>query len=529
MRRAAVASVALLATVTLLTGCQKEEAEKLVAPLVADAQETPEAKKAEEKKSPLIPEIDDNLSIEEGARIAVVSKCKKGEFWDKVKEGMEAAVKDVNEAYGFKKDKQITMTFEGPDNEEDVESQINTLDAVIAENPSVVCLSAGDMDSCQAQLEAAKENGIPVIAFDSNVSDTKLVRAFRGTDNTQIGKYAAYKLGSAIGKMGNVAIFSAQEKTQSSQERVKGFLDNIANYTDIKVVETVYSDQVDDMKEAMKEVLDKYPALDGVFCTNANVSEMFLEVNKDNGENKVAMIGVDATSKQQEAIKNGDADYAVLPIENSTAGIVADIYDLLVEYHHSIVGEQIIQVDHALMGLRNATLEDIKTVYSHPQALSQCRKFLEQHPEWKAEEYLNTAMAAKKVKEDGDLTQAAIASPYAAQCFGLQILKPHVFSSRQNSTRFIIVSKEEIYQEEAGKISVCFEIPHESGSLYNTLSHFIYNDLNMTKIESRPIPEKKWEYRFFVDFEGNLSDSGVKNALYGISREVNNLRILGNY
>ena len=230
-----------------------------------------------------------------------------------------------------------------------------------------------------------------------------------------------------------------------------------------------------------------------------------------------------------EAIKNGDADYAVLPIENSTAGIVADIYDLLVEYHHSIVGEQIIQVDHALMALKNSTLEDIKTVYSHPQALSQCKKFLEEHPEWKAEKYLNTAMAAKKVKEDGDLTQAAIASPYAAQCFGLQILKPHVFSSQQNSTRFIIVSKEEIYQEEAGKISVCFEIPHESGSLYNTLSHFIYNDLNMTKIESRPIPEKKWEYRFFVDFEGNLSDSGVKNALYGISREVNNLRILGNY
>ena len=286
MKRAAVASAALLAVATLLTGCQKEEVEKLVAPLVADVQETPEATEVEEEKSPLIPEIDDTLSIEEGARIAVVSKSKKGEFWNKVKEGMEAAVKDVNEAYGFKKDKQITMTFEGPDDEEDVESQINTLDAVIAENPSVVCLSAGDMDSCQAQLEAAKENGIPVVAFDSNVSDTKLVRA--------------------IGKMGNVAVFSAQEKTQSAQERVKGFLDNIANYTDIKVVETVYYDQVDDMKEAMKEVLDKYPALDGVFCTNAEVSEMFLEVNKDTGENKVAMVGVDATSKQQEAIQKGE-------------------------------------------------------------------------------------------------------------------------------------------------------------------------------------------------------------------------------
>ena len=306
MKRAAVATAALLAVSTLLTGCQKEEVEKLVAPLVADVQETPEAEEMEEEQNPAIPEIDDSLSIEPGAKIAVVSKSTKGEFWDKVKEGMQNAVKDVNTAYGFKKDEQITMTFEGPDNEEDVESQINTLDAVIAENPSVVCVSAGDMESCQAQLEAARENGIPVIAFDSNVSDTELITAFRGTDNTQIGKYAAYKLGSAIGKMGNVAVFSAQEKTESAQQRVKGFLDNIANYTDIKVVETVYSDQVDDMKAAMKEVLEKYPALDGVFCTNANVSEMFLEVNKNNSENKVAMVGVDATSKQQEAVKNGE-------------------------------------------------------------------------------------------------------------------------------------------------------------------------------------------------------------------------------
>ena len=230
-----------------------------------------------------------------------------------------------------------------------------------------------------------------------------------------------------------------------------------------------------------------------------------------------------------ETIKNGEADYAVLPIENSTAGIVADIYDLLVEYHHSIVGEQIIQVDHALMGLPNSTLEDIKTVYSHPQALAQCRKFLLRHPEWKAEPFLNTAMAAKKVKEDNNMTQAAIASPSAAQCFGLQILKPHVFSSQQNATRFIIVGKKEIYEESAGKISICFEIPHESGSLYNILSHFIYNNLNMTKIESRPIPERSWEYRFFVDFEGRLEDTGVINALRGIKEEATSMKILGTY
>lgn len=238
---------------------------------------------------------------------------------------------------------------------------------------------------------------------------------------------------------------------------------------------------------------------------------------------------VETWKDAMEAIKNKEADYAVLPIENSTAGIVTDIYDLLVQYHHSIVGEQIIQVDHALMGLKNGTLDDIKTVYSHPQALAQCRKFLENHPEWESKPYINTAMAAKKVKEDADMSQAAIASPYAAQCFGLQILKPHVFSSEQNATRFIIVSRDEIYTENAGKISICFEIPHESGSLFNILSHFIYNNLSMTKIESRPIPDRRWEYRFFVDFEGNLGDASVQNALRGIWEEANELRILGNY
>ena len=306
MKRVAVMSVALLAAATLLTGCQKEEVEKLVAPLVADVQETPEAQEMEEEKNPAIPEIDDSLSIEAGARISVVSKSTKGEFWDKVKEGMQAAVKDVNAAYGFKKDDQITMTFEGPDNEEDVESQINTIDAVIAENPDVLCISASDMDSCEAQLEAAKENGIPVIAFDSNVAEKKLVKAYRGTDNVQVGKMAAYQLGSALGKMGKVAVFSAQQKTKSVQDRVDGFMNNIQKYGDIEVVEVIYSDQVDDMETAMKEVLDKYPALDGVFCTNADVTELYLGLEKSDAGDAPALVGVDATTKQQEAIRNGE-------------------------------------------------------------------------------------------------------------------------------------------------------------------------------------------------------------------------------
>lgn len=236
----------------------------------------------------------------------MVSKSTNGEFWDLIRSGMEQAVNDVNEAYGFTKDDKITMTFEGPDDEQLVEEQINTIDAVIAENPDVLCLSVGDMDSCQAQLESARENGIPVVVFDSNVTDTKLVTAFRGTDNVQVGRMAAYRLGRAIGKMGKVAVFSAQEKTESAQNRVAGFLEFIANYSDIEVVQVIYQDQVEDMEAAMQEVLETYPNLDGVFCTNADVAEMYLNMDKNEDNGKIAMVGVDCTTRQQEAIKNGD-------------------------------------------------------------------------------------------------------------------------------------------------------------------------------------------------------------------------------
>jgi len=229
-----------------------------------------------------------------------------------------------------------------------------------------------------------------------------------------------------------------------------------------------------------------------------------------------------------EIITRGEADYAVLPIENSTAGSVIDMYDLLVDYDNSIIGEHIINADHALMGLQEAKLPDIKKVLSHQQGLSQCKLFLDEHREWEQIPVLNTAGAAKKVMEDGDITQAAIASKHAAEVYGLKILRDKITSSI-NSTRFIIVTRDKVYIEGAGKISICFELAHESGTLYNILSHFIYNNLSMTKIESRPIAGKNWEYRFFIDFEGSLTDSAVKNALKGIKEEAIEFKILGNY
>lgn len=238
---------------------------------------------------------------------------------------------------------------------------------------------------------------------------------------------------------------------------------------------------------------------------------------------------VDTWKDAMEAIKNGSADYAVLPIENSTAGIVQDNYDLLTQYDHVIVGEQLIPCQHVLMGLPGTELCEIQHVYSHPQALMQCRDYLNAHPDWNIHPYGNTAKAAKKVAQEQDRSQAAIASPYAAEYFHLSVLQEGIYSNPGNSTRFIIVSKQKIYCKDAKKISISFELPHTSGSLYSSLSHLIYNGLNMTKIESRPVLSQNWEYRFFVDFEGNLNDSAVKNALRGLENEVQNLRIHGNY
>lgn len=238
-----------------------------------------------------------------------------------------------------------------------------------------------------------------------------------------------------------------------------------------------------------------------------------------------------------EAISKGEADYAVLPMENSSAGIVSENYDLMVEYEHCIVGEQVIRIDHALLGLPEAKLSDITDVYSHPQALMQCGAYLENRRDWEKHSVKNTAMAARKIKEDGRVCQAAIGSRLNAEIYGLKVLDERIQDNRTNATRFIIVTGKRIFTKTAKKISVCFEIPHKSGSLYRTLSHFIYNGLNMNHIESRPAThgggnpagKEKWEYRFFVDFDGNLNDAAVQNALRGLSEETVRFKILGNY
>lgn len=230
-----------------------------------------------------------------------------------------------------------------------------------------------------------------------------------------------------------------------------------------------------------------------------------------------------------EAIEEGSADYAVLPIENSTAGPVIEMYDLLDEFENYIVAETILTIVHTLSGLPGAKLSDINRVYSKTEALMQTSRFLDDHSDWQKISVVNTAIAAKKVLEDNDITQAAVCSSYAAKAHGLSILVDEINDDADNSTRFIVVTNQKVFLKNASKISIRFELPHQSGSLYGILSHFIYNNLNMTKIESRPIKGRPWEYCFFVDFEGNLEEPAVKNAIRGLREEAKNLNILGNY
>jgi chorismate mutase/prephenate dehydratase len=364
--------------------------------------------------------------------------------------------------------------------------------------------------------------------------DEKIVRLFE--ERMEIsGKVAEYKIG--VGKK----VYDKQRE----EEKVKSLVEKAHTDFNRHGVEELFKQVMSISRKLQYQVLEESGMI------SPAVFEQIPKNSIDHEKARVVFQGVEGAYSEQamkeyfgenvncfhvktfrdamEAVKRKEADFAVLPIENSSAGIVNDVYDLLVEYDNYIVGEQDIKVEHALLGIEGAKLSDIKTVYSHPQALMQCSRYLEEHREWKQISLQNTAASAKKVVEENDRSKAAIASRRAAECYGLKVLKEQINYSNINTTRFIIVTNKKVFLEGAEKISLYFEVPHESGSLYNILSHIIFNNLNMTKIESRPMVERNWEYRFFVDFEGNLLEPGVRNALRGIREEAKNLKILGNY
>ena len=229
------------------------------------------------------------------------------------------------------------------------------------------------------------------------------------------------------------------------------------------------------------------------------------------------------------ALREGRADYGVVPIENSSTGSISQVYDLLAKYGHYIVGEQVVKVEHCLLAPQGATLDTVREVYSHEQGLRQCADFLKAHPAWKGIARLNTAEAGRYVAGSGDVTKAAICSRRAAALYGLEILAEHISLSESNYTRFVVVSPVMERRSGSDKVSALFVLPHRSGALHEIMTLFAVNGLNMMKLESRPIVGRSWEYLFFVDFTGDLADPAMDGVLRELSQTAESLRVLGNY
>lgn len=229
------------------------------------------------------------------------------------------------------------------------------------------------------------------------------------------------------------------------------------------------------------------------------------------------------------AVADGRARYGVVPVENSSSGSINTVYDLMGKYACHIVGEQLVRVEHCLLGVPGATLDDVRTVYSHEQGFAQCPVFLSQHPDWVTTPYFNTAIAARHVAEMGDKHSAAIASRLAARHYGLAILAPDIHSSCGNHTRFFIVSASPESVGVPDKATITFTLRHERGTLMRALSSFVAMGMNLTHIESRPLRESNWEYCFYVDLIGNVSSDNLRILMDSLRADCENCRLLGAY
>lgn len=228
------------------------------------------------------------------------------------------------------------------------------------------------------------------------------------------------------------------------------------------------------------------------------------------------------------AVERGEVDYGVLPVENSNAGSVAEVYDLLLEYRHYIIGGVELSVCQNLLGLPGTAVEDVREVLSHPQGIAQCDAYIKAHG-FSARETTNTAVAARMVAEGGDRQTAAIGSLAAAKEYGLSVLAANIQTAGHNATRFIAISKTLIVSPRSNKISLVFSIPHVTGSLCRILTRFSTHGLNLTKIESRMAPGGEFTYLFYLDFTGSVGDFSTVKLICDLAGELPDFAFLGNY
>ena len=229
-----------------------------------------------------------------------------------------------------------------------------------------------------------------------------------------------------------------------------------------------------------------------------------------------------------EAVNSKNCDTGLIPIENSLAGSIHQNYDLLLRNQLQIVGEYLLRVRHCLIAIPGVKKEDVKKAISHPQALGQCAAYLRSHG-IKAEQVYDTAGSVKMLKESGARDTAAIASRRAAELYGMQILEEGIEDNAENYTRFLAIQHEAIIPQDEAKTSIVFTLKNQPGALFKAMSVFALRDIDLTKIESRPLQGKPWEYLFYIDFIGATHEDTIRRALDHLAEYVVTLRVLGSY
>ena len=248
-------------------------------------------------------------------------------------------------------------------------------------------------------------------------------------------------------------------------------------------------------------------------------------------EDAMEFVGEERFEDVARAVETGEADYAILPIENTTSGGINEVYDILLHTTLSIIGEEKFKVEHCLCASEDIPVEKIKKVYAHYQAAAQCSGFLASLNNPKLEYFADTAMSAQKISEEKNKYNAAIASEEAARVFGVKILKSNIANQSENYTRFLVCARKPITIDKRvpSKTSLVMATAHSAGALVEGLMIFRKYNINLTKLESRPIIGNPWEEMFYLDFEGNLSDKNVQNAIKELTPFTRFLKNLGSY
>jgi len=311
---------------------------------------------------------------------------------------------------------------------------------------------------------------------------------------------------------------------------------NVDVYLIKKIFYTIIEDSIRIQQDYLQKLSEQNDLQNGIIriaIQGIEGSYSYLSAHKffSNRKVELSFVSYNRFEDVVQAVENGEADYAMLPIENTTSGGINEVYDLLLHTTLSIVGEEKFEVKHCLVTSENEDLSKIKKIYAHYQAAAQCSNFIATLKDCSIEYFADTAMSVRKISEEKNSEYAAIASKEASEIFNVKIIRENIANQTENYTRFIVCTRKPISVDQRipCKTSLVLATSHTAGSLVDALSVFRKYDLNLTKLESRPVLGNPWEEMFYIDFEGNILSENVKNALEELNPHTRFVKVLGCY